>query len=322
MNQNHHQAVLSALIDVNARIPKKLYQMWLNPKDDAAGPPAKYQTDYYMGSMQKQNPDFDYKVWNMADVKQFFLDYPDVAQKYEKFYFHGLKYHIERCDFIRYLIMWKLGGVYCDLDYSCRRPLWPVLKDRCFAWCSDWSHAETLTLGSFENRLLIHNGFLASAPNQLIWPMLCDFIMHRYKLVFPGLIIPSTGPEAVGSFATLYGISDEFAFPEFYINRCLVQGKGFMAPQHELNSYPCSNDPPLLETTYVDGSNWHYDGLHLFAVYYVQRKHVQFIILLILLLLLLAIVFRKRSTELTACQMKVETCQNKTKPNLRKVIQE
>ena len=63
---------------------------------------------------------------------------------------------------VRYLYMYKFGGVYADLDCQCRRPFEHML-DRPVVFGG-------MTYSSERNpHLYIQNSFMASAPNQIIW---------------------------------------------------------------------------------------------------------------------------------------------------------
>jgi mannosyltransferase OCH1-like enzyme len=73
----------------------------------------------YRDSWTAKNPDWYRVEWNKetshALVK---LCYSEYLELYE-----GYPYEIQRCDFIRYLILHRYGGWYVDMDYYCNRPL-------------------------------------------------------------------------------------------------------------------------------------------------------------------------------------------------------
>ena len=64
------------------------------------------------------NPGWKYQLWTDEDNDVF------VREHYPDFYeiFNGFSRNIMRADVIRYLIMYRLGGVYLDLDYEMLQP--------------------------------------------------------------------------------------------------------------------------------------------------------------------------------------------------------
>lgn len=300
---------LSDFIDKNKAIPKVIHQMWLGKADDYAPPPAKYDTDKYMGSVIKYNPDYSHKIWSMHKMKQLFENYPQI-KRFKHFFFHGLKVHIEKCDFARYLIMWLFGGVYLDLDFHCHKSFNSILEGRSFCWVTDWIHCNQLTLGAFSNRFAVFNGFLASAPKQPIWLMICDFIMHRYDTLAQGMVMNTTGPIALGDFCHLHHLDRERHLPEMYINRCYIIGQGFMISKEQLQENPCDGIPPIVSTEWLEGSKWQHEQAVYYVSFYVQRKHIALLIGLVLICILLFILLRKRSNELQSCENEVVSCKN------------
>lgn len=91
-------------------IPKIIHQVWEGRKEPLP--------DFYiqLGATWKQyHPEWQYELWN-GDRMEALLDscYPHLA----KLYF-DLRYDVQRWDFIRYLILYKMGGMYVDFDYEC-----------------------------------------------------------------------------------------------------------------------------------------------------------------------------------------------------------
>src|SRR5690554_3050667 len=88
-------------------VPKIIHQTW---KDD-------HIPDKWVDFQQKVitlNPDWEYRLWTDADNEDF------VRTEYPEFYdiYMGFSRNIMRADVIRYLIMYRVGGVYLDLDYE------------------------------------------------------------------------------------------------------------------------------------------------------------------------------------------------------------
>jgi len=65
------------------------------------------------------NKDFAYCLWTHAELETFVADeYPWLLSTY-----HDYPYLIQRCDVARYMILYRYGGTYADLDVYCRTPL-------------------------------------------------------------------------------------------------------------------------------------------------------------------------------------------------------
>lgn len=72
----------------------------------------------YQSKVQTLHPDWEYKLWtdedNLAFVEKEFPEYLEL--------YTNLPKNIMRADVIRYLIMYRIGGLYLDLDYEMLRP--------------------------------------------------------------------------------------------------------------------------------------------------------------------------------------------------------
>ncbi len=91
-----------------AKIPKKIHQIWLGPKT----PPAVFKQS--QESIKKYHPDWEYKLWTDKDI-------PDLYLHNQKFYDLSDNYG-EKADIVRYEILYKFGGVYADVDFICFKP--------------------------------------------------------------------------------------------------------------------------------------------------------------------------------------------------------
>jgi mannosyltransferase OCH1-like enzyme len=65
------------------------------------------------------NPEYEYRLQDDNDIINFIKkDFPDYLEGYKK-----LKYGASKADLWRYLIIYKYGGVYADMDCRCVNPL-------------------------------------------------------------------------------------------------------------------------------------------------------------------------------------------------------
>jgi len=70
-------------------------------------------------SCKALHPDYKYILWTDDDMDKF------VKREYPNFYkvYISYKYDIQRCDVFRYLVLFKYGGIYLDLDIICKKNL-------------------------------------------------------------------------------------------------------------------------------------------------------------------------------------------------------
>jgi hypothetical protein len=200
--------------DERRTTPHIIHQMWLDKRtEDNSEPPSKYLNDpqgRFVDSYKKWNPTYEYRFWNMKAVKALFAR-PEFA-RWRLFWESKLTFHIERCDFARYAVMYAFGGVYADLDSTCVRSLdddQGFLMNRAFTWVHD-------------SLKTVFNGVMASCARHEIWLQLMDFIMFNYpeskSQVFVG---NTTGPDAIGRFVRLMDL-DEDRRPDLFVDACHV----------------------------------------------------------------------------------------------------
>src|SRR5437667_9239899 len=87
----------------------------------------------YQEKLLALHPDWKYKLWtdedNFAFVKSEFPDMLDIYLRLPK--------NIMRVDVIRYLWLYRLGGLYLDMDYEMLRPFEFANEECVLAWEED-----------------------------------------------------------------------------------------------------------------------------------------------------------------------------------------
>jgi len=106
------------------KIPKLIHQTWKTTDIPEEWVP-------YVEKVKALNPDWEYKFWTDQDNEDFIKnEFPDLYSIYM-----GLSKDIMRAHVIRYLIMYKMGGVYLDLDYEVLEPFdfkeYPIVVPLC-----------------------------------------------------------------------------------------------------------------------------------------------------------------------------------------------
>ena len=104
----------------SARIPKRLHQIWLGGE-----PPAAMLRN--AEALQASNPGWSHRLYRDADAVEFVEEHypPEVLRCYERI---DPRYPAARSDLLRYLVLYRLGGVYLDLKSGARHPLDEVLR--------------------------------------------------------------------------------------------------------------------------------------------------------------------------------------------------
>jgi len=156
-------------------IPKIIHQTWKTQEI-----PEQWQAS--VKSFKKIHPGYKYILWTHETMDEF------VKMEYPTFYntYTGYKYDIQRCDAFRYMVLYKYGGIYIDLDIVSKKKLDDLLQyDIVLAKSSNLSFYYT---NSF---------FMCSPENSFI--KFCIEQLPEYKQSFVYLgkhnhIMNSTGP--------------------------------------------------------------------------------------------------------------------------------
>ena len=100
-------------------IEKNIFQSWYTTNLD---PLVQLKID----SFKNLNPEYRYNLYNDTDMDNFVNEYfkGEIADCYNK-----LNIIVAKVDFWRYLVLYKYGGVYLDMDSSIEQPLKYLIKD-------------------------------------------------------------------------------------------------------------------------------------------------------------------------------------------------
>lgn len=129
------------------QIPKIIHQIWSGVDE-----PLPKQLKILGETWKKHHPTWQYVLWNNAKMNNFVRKfYPQYWDIYSNF-----KYNIQRWDAIRYLILYKIGGMYVDFDSECLDSFDELLdgKKCCFS-LEPKEHAVVLNEDIYFNNALI-----------------------------------------------------------------------------------------------------------------------------------------------------------------------
>lgn len=165
-----------------SQIPKTIHFIWfpnLYPTNDHSPSQIPATISRAPELCREHNPDYEINIWNTTSARTF------IAQEYSWFLptYDGYRHPIQRIDALKYFALYHFGGVYMDLDISCRRPLDPLLQ------FSAW-FPEASPMG-------VNNDLMAAAARHpIVKRMTTELVRHDKNWLFPYLtIFWSTGPQ-------------------------------------------------------------------------------------------------------------------------------
>lgn len=145
-------------------IPPNIFQTW-KTRDNL---PSNYA--YWSSTFSSLNPGHRHLIWDDYDNRDF------VTQEFRWFlpYYDAYPKEIFRADIVRYLFLFKYGGLYVDMDTECLRP---VQLD---------SYRGGIVLARMgqdtEFPHSIPNAIMASSPNQLFWLLVVAMAIELVEL--------------------------------------------------------------------------------------------------------------------------------------------
>jgi mannosyltransferase OCH1-like enzyme len=96
------------------KIPKTIHQIWFQGEEQI--PP--YLLEYHNTWVQL-NPDYKVLVWDQKKIENLVNEQEDWIK--ETYFFY--KKMIQKIDFAKYVILYKYGGIYIDMDIKCLQSL-------------------------------------------------------------------------------------------------------------------------------------------------------------------------------------------------------
>lgn len=165
-------------------IPKIIHQTW---KSEQVPDHFKMLTETW----KEHHSGWDYILWtddmNREFIKCFF---PDFLLQYDSY-----EQNIQRVDAVRYFILYKMGGLFIDIDFECTEPIEPLIADKeCVFALEPAEHCQ-----QFKREKIICNAFMASKPGNDFFYSICNslsaFTSTGQHLI--DKILTSTGPFAL-----------------------------------------------------------------------------------------------------------------------------
>jgi mannosyltransferase OCH1-like enzyme len=130
---NHYESKIPSEIPL---IPKILHQIWIG-----SSVPEKFKS--LMEGWKAMHPEWEYKLWTdeticeLEEINEAFFRASNIGSK---------------ADILRYVILFKYGGVYVDVDFECIKPLDPfIYAHEFFAGIAGYDYIGNAIIGSKKN---------------------------------------------------------------------------------------------------------------------------------------------------------------------------
>jgi mannosyltransferase OCH1-like enzyme len=155
-------------------IEKNIFQSWCTKKL----PPLLEQKINFFRNL---NPEYTYHLYDDDEMDQFVNEhYPgEIADCYNK-----LNIIVAKVDFWRYLILYKYGGVYLDMDSSIEQPLKELIKDE----------DEAIITAENNPAMYVQWALIFSKQHPILKQTIVFIIDNIKKNSFPNDIHKMTGP--------------------------------------------------------------------------------------------------------------------------------
>lgn len=167
------------------KIPLIIHQVY----EDPAGP--SHALLDISKSWKEHHPTWEYRFWARDEINTFLETcFPELI-----IFYKALPFNVQRWDFIRYLILYKYGGLYVDMDYECLEPIESIISDSgCCLGLEPYNHVY-----KYNREYIVGNAFMSSTPDHPFFKLIIEDIKNS-KLTLESFkekayyILNTTGP--------------------------------------------------------------------------------------------------------------------------------
>jgi mannosyltransferase OCH1-like enzyme len=214
---------------------------------------------------------YKYVHWTDADMDEFVQAiYPDFYPTYKNY-----KYHIQRCDAFRYLILYRYGGIYIDMDIICRKKL------------DDLLHYDIVFSRSSNISSCVTNSFMMCIPNHPFMKYVIDHLkLYQESYASFGKhwhVMNSTGPVYLKKMVDTYISKMRHEIPRCY----------FLTQAEFAGDCNACSEKICLGGTYfshVKGHSWHEADSVIYNMLMCNKRSSLTILFLIIIGLIIYIV--------------------------------
>lgn len=172
-----------------------LHQIWFQGKENIPNKYKKYQNEW-----EVQYP--EYQLWDQKKIENLLNSFNEKIKEY----YNQLPFMIQKIDIAKYLILYRFGGIYVDMDVKFNKHLYDLYKNMnidqniiiCDMYCAY----------NFIVRITLNNFFfiVKNTENHFIKLIIEESIKYKRKLIDikPLYILKSTGPALITKCYNLY----------------------------------------------------------------------------------------------------------------------
>lgn len=160
----------------------------------------------YRDSWLIKNPSWKYICWDLSNCYEFMAThYPEHLDMYNSY-----PYQIQRCDIVRYFLLYHYGGLYADMDYYCNKS-WDIVLEE---YKKDIYLVETPNKISVNTH--ISNSLMYSKPRHIYWKyVFIELQKNRTMPIYYSrhmVIMFTTGPAILNKVYNMYKIKHKIGF--------------------------------------------------------------------------------------------------------------
>jgi mannosyltransferase OCH1-like enzyme len=237
-------------------IPKIIHQTWktLNVPDEWKDA---------VESCKNIHKDYKHNIWSHEMMEKF------VKQEYPDFYntYMSYKYDIQRCDSFRYLVLYKYGGIYLDMDIVCKKNLDSFLE-------YDFVIAKSSNISN----LSYTNMFFMVIPNHPFIKFCIDNLpkyINSYSLFGKHLhVMNSTGPSCLTKMMKKY---QEKNIKNMYV----ITNKEFYGDCNICNEGSCNGG---IYFSHSKGQSWNSFDSQIYNFLFCNQKKIINIVIISLII--------------------------------------
>lgn len=252
-------------------IPKIIHQIWFQGLSEL---PNKYLTN--IEKNKSFNPGWEYKFWDETSIYDLVKQNDEWLEIYDKFiYLH------QKVDFAKYIILYKYGGAYIDMDSYCIKSLDGLIEKypNYEVIASKMNISKLESYLSCYNSICINNGIiLATKASKAIKKLImeiskspkCRFYENQFLC-----IMRTTGPSIFTKILLSVPKNTIKILPPEYLEPCIA------------------NKCQITENTYVihkHANSWIPPFLKSFFEFYMNNKTIFYSILILIVLFVIIIV--------------------------------
>jgi len=186
-------------------IPKIIHQIWEGKTE-----PVPEFLSQLSETWKNHHPHWQYEFWDFVRMEKFVEEYfPEFSETY-----YSYRYPVQRWDAIRYLILYKIGGLYVDFDYDCLEPFDAYLAEngKCYFPIEPESHSRAFGEGLFFN-----NALMLSPPGHSFFERIISHLKTtptKYTQSKFRDVLSSTGPLMLSALYEKYEDKSSVGFLE------------------------------------------------------------------------------------------------------------